>query len=409
MPSHPAAIITYSCLLTDFLRYKLSVSEAKATQGTCGFQSLHNNLTKYLKTVGLGDALLLPVQSLRGEMATCYSTTGQGILTDHQAAIQKRRSSCSRKGFLTSIEGGTIALLVVAGILVLGSVVSMCDTEFREGVEAVPRNFYRESARTDVKKWYNDRLDKIVAARLREESRLGPGAPIFLAHSTGHGLFRHCAVHVHGYKYELRPGERGLSDTQRHYTAVTTYSCFNFEVYKQSMIRNEYPEPGICFYSIAGWTTLPKEEIDGNSHRITETLVNQGCLSATRHNFVWRFVHQIATTKAPYWDWIRRNKLADYLYIQLPALHSDAISVATWAAYLHQMKHSLDPVERQRIETLISVAEGFVDVHIVHSMAVAGIPDRIRGPPDCLIDWGFVEGGHCHAGGHYDGGVGGDG
>ncbi|GAT21115.1 LOW QUALITY PROTEIN: 2-hydroxyphytanoyl-CoA lyase [Aspergillus luchuensis] len=70
----------------------------------------------------------------------------------------------------------------------------------RKGSSAPPK----KPSEAEIRTWYRVALDKIVSARLEQESNTARGEPIFLSHYISQGQFRHWVLHTYGHKYELR-------------------------------------------------------------------------------------------------------------------------------------------------------------------------------------------------------------
>ncbi|KAF7125238.1 hypothetical protein CNMCM5793_001416 [Aspergillus hiratsukae] len=227
-----------------------------------------------------------------------------------------------------------------------------------------------KASRTDVKKWYRAVLEKIVAARVEKESSTEFGEPVFLSHYIDRGQFRHWVLHAHGYKYELRQtrtqtqGEAEDSHSRR-YAAAIAPSGFDLEAYKQSIVTRYSPVVGYYFYSMIGWTTLSKEQVDEECGRVSANFERYNALGNNCHDFLQQLADEIVTTKAPDWDWFRRASLSlggTYNYIsKWPALTHQVISAAQ---HFERLKHYLGTTERQEVENFIVTLRDFIDAQL---------------------------------------------
>ncbi|PKK51989.1 hypothetical protein CI102_4986, partial [Trichoderma harzianum] len=251
----------------------------------------------------------------------------------------------------------------------------------------------KEASKADIKKWYKAALDKIVAARLEKESSVESGEPVFLSHYISQGQFRHWVLHAHDYKYELRQTEVGDSNTPGE-SVITRYS----------------PEVGHYFYSMIGWTTLSKERIDEECHRISMKFGKYSLLSNNCHDFLQQLADKVVTKKAPDWAWFRQSSLGGYSYLERPALGYQVIGVATWTRHLKRMKHYLSAAEQQSIDDFIALLEEFVEAHLNKTSAMLATQSAMHGQTDNSGgDYPDGSGGHEHhdsseGHGHHDSG-----
>ncbi|KAL7956613.1 hypothetical protein V8C34DRAFT_326085 [Trichoderma compactum] len=277
----------------------------------------------------------------------------------------------------------------------------------------------KEASKADIKKWYKEALNKIVAARVEKESSVESGEPVFLSHYISQGQFRHWVLHAHDYKYELRQAEAGDSSTPGRYEATIGPSGFNLRAYKQSVITRYSPEVGHYFYSMIGWTTLSKEQIDDKCHRVSTTFGKYALLSNNCHDFLQQLADKIVTKKAPDWEWFRQNTLGGYDYLKRPALGYQVIGVATWTRHLKRMKHYLSATEQQALDDFILFLEEFVEAHLNKTTATLTAQTALYGQNDSggyYVDGSGGQGnydgsggqGHQDSGGHghHDGGDG---
>ncbi|KAF3074124.1 hypothetical protein CFAM422_003266 [Trichoderma lentiforme] len=283
----------------------------------------------------------------------------------------------------------------------------------KSAVAAKGKGKGKETSKADIKKWYKQALDKIVAARLEKESSIESGEPVFLSHYISQGQFRHWVLHAHDHKYELRQTEVGDSNTPGVYEATIGPSGFNLKAYKESVITRYSPEVGHYFYSMIGWTSLSKERIDEECHRISTTFGKYSLLSNNCHDFLQKLADKVVTKKAPDWEWFRQNTLGGYTYLERPALGYQVIGVATWTRHLKRMKHYLSAAEQQGIDDFIELLEEFVEANLnktsatltAHS-AMNGQTDSSGGDyPDSSGDYGHHDGSggyghHDSSGGH---------
>ncbi|KAK4063737.1 hypothetical protein Trihar35433_8445 [Trichoderma harzianum] len=254
--------------------------------------------------------------------------------------------------------------VVVAAVAVIVSIKAAI-ASFRKKAKAaassksgvVAKAKAKETSKADIKKWYKAALDKIVAARLEEESSVESGEPVFLSHYISQGQFRHWVLHTHDYKYELRQTEVGDSNKPGVYEATIGPSGFNLKAYKESVITRYSPEVGHYFYSMIGWTTLSKERIDEECHRISTAFGKYSLLSNNCHDFLQQLADKVVTKKAPDWGWFRQSSLGGYSYLERPALGYQVIGVATWSRHLKRMKHYLSAAEQQSIDDFIALLE----------------------------------------------------
>ncbi|GKZ36199.1 hypothetical protein AbraIFM66950_007195 [Aspergillus brasiliensis] len=251
----------------------------------------------------------------------------------------------------------------------------------------------------DIKRWYRAALDKIVAARLEQESGTESGEPVYLSHHISHGIFRHWVLHAYGYKYELREDP----DRQGVYDARIGSSEFNLDAYKQSVLTTYSPEIGKYFYSMVGWTTLSKEQIDAECRRVSETFGTYTLLLNNCHDFLQQLADKIVTTRAPDWDWFRRNTISSYHYMNATALNYEVISAATWIRHLERRKHYLSETERQQVDEFIAMLRGRVEANIARSSNSTSLGMADGAGADGSDHGGHYDSGHHH-GGHHHGG-----
>ncbi|KAI2820518.1 hypothetical protein CBS115989_3648 [Aspergillus niger] len=189
-----------------------------------------------------------------------------------------------------------------------------------QGSSAPPK----KPSEAEIKTWYRVALDKIVAARLEQESSTAQGEPIFLSHYISQGQFRHWVMHTYGHKYELRQRR----DSDGGYAAKISSSSLDLNTYRYSLLASYSPRVGSYFYSMIGWTTLPKERIDEHSRQLSASFGTYGLLRNNCHDFLQRLADTIVTTRAPDWAWFRYNTVSNYHYILASPLDYWTISAA---------------------------------------------------------------------------------
>ncbi|PNP57407.1 hypothetical protein THARTR1_02404 [Trichoderma harzianum] len=262
-------------------------------------------------------------------------------------------------------NGGATTIIIVAPIfgvlfalaVVIVSVKAAAASSRKKAAKNRAAAKAKEASKADIKKWYKEALSKIVAARLENESSAEPGQPVFLSHSISQGQFRHWVLHAYEHKYELRQTEVGGSRTPGVYEAMIGPSGFNLKAYKQSVITRYSPEVGHYFYSMIGWTTLSKEQIDEVCHQVSTRFGQYSLLSNNCHDFLQQLADKVVTSKAPDWEWFRLNSLGGYDYLKRPALGYQIIGVATWTRHLKRMRHYLSAAEQQMEATEAAMVE----------------------------------------------------
>lgn len=214
--------------------------------------------------------------------------------------------SLDRTALIMKIVAGVVAI-IVTGFVIIKLAVARSRRKSNSSSGNGGGSKDKGASKADIRKWYRAALDKIVAARLEKESSTESGEPVFLSHYLSHGQFHHWVLHAHGHKYELRQREADDSNIQGRYAAAIGPSAFDLKAYKQSVITSYSPEVGNYFYSMIGWTTLSKEQVDEECRRVSATFGTYALLSNNCHDFLQQLADTIVTTKAPDWDWFRQN------------------------------------------------------------------------------------------------------
>lgn len=272
----------------------------------------------------------------------------------------------------------------------------------------------------DLRKWYKDALDKIVTARLEQESSVAYGEPVFLSHYIHNGQFRHWVMHVHGYKYELRAndvnasadigggisgsglgGGTGGDDSPNPYRAAVAESRFDMEEYKRSVALRRDPRIGPYFYSMIGWTDMTREQVDRECASVWGGFGAYGLLANNCHDFLQRLAERIVTRRAPDWQWFRFNVLSGYEYMNRPHLDRSTVAAAAWIKLLRQRKHYLTAEEQREVDAFIAQLDELVELSVIATMNNAALIIGQASQPD---NGSGAQGDGRGGGGHHDGG-----
>lgn len=264
-------------------------------------------------------------------------------------------------------EGARIAIIVGAvlgGVGIVLFIIRWGRSRYRRQTSGGSRpGPINKISSAEIRRWYREALHKIVTARLLRESSTASGEPVFLSHYISQGRLRHWVLHVHGHKYELRqqPGKT-------YYTAMIAPSGFDLQTYQRSITRHYSPEVGNYFYSIIGWTTLSKEQVNHKCAQVSASFGTYALFSNNCHGFLQRLADRIVTAKAPDWDWFRNHAVGGYKYMKQPPLGYNVICASTWSKQLEQTKHYLSTAERQEIDNFIVVLEDLVEENLRRSI-----------------------------------------
>ncbi|KAJ6024796.1 zinc finger protein [Penicillium herquei] len=221
-----------------------------------------------------------------------------------------------------------------------------------------------KASKDEIRQWYRMAIEKIVTARLQAECSLISGEPIFLSHYISKGRLRHWVLHVYGYKYELRQESAKGCSIRKHYKAFISLSGFNLQEYQRTVTANYLPIFGKYFYSIIGWTSLSKEEVDQKCDEVEKSFGRYALLTNNCHDFLQTLADTIVTKKAPDWEWFREHDVTGYQYSDQPALRYNTIYAAMWSNYLTRSRHYLSVDEREKIDDLIATLENIVDADV---------------------------------------------
>ncbi|KAJ5710915.1 hypothetical protein N7488_005071 [Penicillium malachiteum] len=148
----------------------------------------------------------------------------------------------------------------------------------------------------DIKQWA---IGKIVNARIQAECSLQSGEPVFLSHYISKGRLRHWVLHVHEHKYELRQVRAEGFCTRKRYKASISPSGFDLLEYQRSVTMHHSPTLDNHFYSMIGWTTLSKKEVDQECHIVGEGFGSYSLFTNNCHDFLQSLADAIVTTRAP--------------------------------------------------------------------------------------------------------------
>lgn len=264
-------------------------------------------------------------------------------------------------------EGAKIAIIVgaVLGVIgIVGFIIRWGRSRHRKEASGGSRpGPINKISSTEIRRWYREALRKIVIARLQRETSTASGEPVFLSHYISQGRLRHWVLHVHGHKYELRQ-----QPDKTYYAAMSAPSGFDLQQYQRSITRNYSPEVGDYFYSIIGWTTLSKEQVNHKCAQVSASFGTYALFSNNCHGFLQRLADRIVTTKAPDWSWFRNHAVGRYKYMKQPPLGYHVICASTWSKQLAQTKHYLSTAEQQQIDNFIVILEELVEEDLRRSI-----------------------------------------
>ncbi|KAJ2979339.1 hypothetical protein NQ176_g3316 [Zarea fungicola] len=250
---------------------------------------------------------------------------------------------------------------------------------------------------------YRKALAEIVKARLRNESSHELGEPVFVSHYIKNGVFRHWALHAHGHKFELRrkvppslfewQGSTSLLAAGKYYESAVGNSGFSMEIYKRSVLARYSPEVGQYYYSMVGWTTLSKDEIQQRSVELFQRFGNYKLVSNNCQDFLRALANEIVTAKAPDWAWLQSGSMRSYTYGCKYPLPAEVIHVAVIIERLKQLQPHLGPAEQQELDQVIADFEQYVEKEVEK---VSGRSSHIL---VTLGDAGYADGGNESHGG----------
>ncbi|KAJ5613644.1 hypothetical protein N7528_007298 [Penicillium herquei] len=228
----------------------------------------------------------------------------------------------------------------------------------------------------DIKQWYRRAIAKIVNARVQAECSLESGEPVFLSHYISKGRLRHWVLHVHEHKYELRQVLAEGFWTRKRYKASISPSGFDLLEYQRSVTMHHAPKVDNYFYSMIGWTTLSKKEVDQECDIVGEGFGSYSLFTNNCHDFLQSLADAIVTTRAPDWKWFRDHDATGYEYIEEPGLGYGTISAATCSEHLKRSEHYLSADERMKINDFID----FLDNHVETGF-------KLRRDPGYALRW----------------------
>lgn len=260
------------------------------------------------------------------------------------------------------MEPGVIIFLSIFGVVVFIVALSVYSCRKKEKLKSQAKAVTKrvELAPVDrinaeaLQKWYKDGLREIVRARLEKESDRASGEPVLLSYYISRGEFRHWVLHTHGHKYELRRVGVG-------YGPVIKPSNYSEKARRAAILRNSSPEVGQYYYSVIGWTTKSKEEVDEACRRVGDTFGIYNWATNNCQNFLNALGAKIVTHKAPDWQWFQaRRAMPAHSYAGRPVLKEEVLFASVLMEKIKAMQPTLEGDDKDNAVRTLALLKEYI-------------------------------------------------